>query len=308
MSVATGSAMAAREHPTFVEKAAAWSSWIFAGCVFSTIGWMAMAPDDPLGAVSLLTRRGAGLMLLQAAGLSVMTAALVTVVIGRRLPHAGTFAAGLGLAAASVRGGTTIEMLALGVDAAPDYQSTLAMQFAFEAGQWFAVLLAAAWTSSVVTRWCHGAAVPSRATPDPAGEYHRPNNTLQHFGITALGGFIVFLTLAQGWSGRSLEHGQACFMSWAAVSLAAYVAYRVAPVHTLGPSLLAVGGLAIAGYLWASFKAPSAGLPAIIPASPFLRVLPIQFVSVGFAAAVMMHWYMLHSPHESEPTAGDARD
>lgn len=306
MSVAAGTAMSVTAHPTLMEKAAAWSSWVFAGAVFLSVGWLAMAPDDPLNAVSLLARRGSMLMLLQAGGLAMITAALVTVVAGKRLPHAGTFAAGLGLAAASTRGGTTVQMLALGVDGSPDFQASLALRFAVEAGQWFAVMLAATATSVVVTQWCHCAALKRNRTDDPTTGYRRPTNAWPHFGITVVAGFFVFQVLSQGWAARSVQHGQACFVAAATVGIAAYLAYRVAPVGSPGPSLLGAGALAVAGYLWASFRSAPADLPAIVPASPFLRVLPIQLVSVGMSAAVAMYWYVLPALHETEHAPGDS--
>jgi hypothetical protein len=306
MSSAAGTAMSAGTHPTLVEKAAAWSSWIFAGAVFLSVGWIAMAPDDPLNAVSLLTRRGSLLMLLQAGGLAMVTAALVTVVVGKRLPHAGTFAAGLGLAAASTRGGTTVQMLALGADGSPDFQSSLALRFAIEAVQWFVVMLAATATSAVVSQWCHGAASKRNASDDTTAGYRRPTNAWQHFGITVACGFVVFLVLSQGWSARSVQHGQACFVAAATIGIAAYLAYRVAPVGSPIPSLLGAGVLAVVGYLWASFRSAPVELPAIVPASPFLRVLPIQMVAVGIAAAVAMYWYVLPSLHETGQPSGDS--
>lgn len=306
MSMAAGTAMSVIVHPTLLEKLSAWSSWIFAGAVFLSVGWMAMAPDDPLNAVSLLTRRGSLMMLLQAGGLAVMTAALVTVVVGKRLPHAGTFAAGLGLAAASTRGGTTVQMLALGVDGSPDFQSSLALRFAVEAAQWFVVMLSATATSAVVTHWCHDAAAKRQRSDEPTAGDHRPTQVWRHFGITVLAGFFVFQVLSQGLAARSVQHGQACFVAAATIGIAAYFAYRVAPVGSPIPSLFGAGVLAVGGYLWASFRSAPAGLPAIVPAGPFLRVLPIQLVSVGMAAAVAMYWYVLPALHETEPTSADS--
>jgi len=309
MSNAAGPAMIARAHPTFLEKAAAWSSWLFAGAIFLTLGWMAMAPDDPLGAVSLLTRRGSLLMLLQAAGLAMVTAALVTAVVGRRLPHAGTFAAGLGLAAASTRGGTTVQLLLLNLGASADVQPALAVRCAFEAGQWFAVMLIATGTSIVVGRWCHGSARVPSAEWQSQRDAPIPSSKMQHFAITLVAGFFVYQILSQGWSARSIQHGQACFVVAASVFIAAYLAYRVVPVGSPVPSMLAAGVLAVIGYAWASFRSTPVGLPPIIPASPFLRVLPIQFVGVGVAAAVATYWYILPSLTEvdvpaAEPNAG----
>lgn len=303
MSASAGSAMGTRAHPTFFEKAAAWTSWLLAGAIFLTLGWMAMAPDDPLGAVSLLTRSGSVLMLVQAAGLALVTAALVTVIVGRRLPHAGTFAAGLGLAAASTRGGTTVALLLSHLDPSADSQPALAVRCAMEAAAWFSVMLIALGTSIAVGRWCHGTPPVSDASSHSLRDYRRPSNALQHFAITLVAGFFVYQILSQGWSARSIQHGQACFVVAASVGIAAYLAFRVAPVGSPIPSMLAAGCLAVIGYLWASFRSTPAGLPPIIPASPFLRVLPIQFVSVGVASAAATFWYLLPSLLEVDVSA-----
>lgn len=315
MNTAPGTAMSVHSHPSFFEKASSWAAWALAGAVFLTVGWMAMAPDDPLGAVSLLTRRHPMLMLVQAGGLAAITAALATVVVGRRLPHAGTFAAGVGLTAVSLRGGTTSHLLLLNADGSPDFQSALAVKFASEAAQWFVVLLIAVGTSAVVTRWCHSSSLNENSPPevesgqDAIAGYRRPSKGWRHFVTTLAAGFFAYQILSGGWAARSIQHGQACFVVAATIGVAAYLAYRISPVRSPVPSILAAGVLAVLGYLWASFRSAPAGLPAGIPVSPFLRVLPLQFVAVGAAAAVAMNWYMLPSTHEVDlPNEDPTRD
>ena len=44
---------------SLLEKTVTFISWALAGTIFLTVGWFALEPDDPLGAVTLLTREGA---------------------------------------------------------------------------------------------------------------------------------------------------------------------------------------------------------------------------------------------------------
>ncbi len=288
MSDAPSSVMSARHHPTLVDRAAFWSSWLLAGAVFLTIGWLAMAPDDPRGAVSILTRGGGWMMLLQAAGLAAVTAALTTVIAGRRLPYVGAFAAAVGLASVSLRGWTTAYFLLQGAETPEVSQPALAGQFALEAMAWFVVMLIAVVISAVVTRWCFfsppgvgsGEEAPSGSIRDG----------LEHLLIVFGAGMVVFYTLSSQMAARSIQHGQSCFVVAATICMASYLAARIVPAPSVHWPIFAVGLLAGAGYGWAALHRVS-GLPAGVPANPFLRVLPIQFVSVGIAAAVAMFWY-----------------
>lgn len=270
-------------HLTLLDKAATWASWGMAGAIFLTIGWMVMAPDDPRGAVSLLTRHGGWTMLLQAAGLAVVTAGLATVVAGRKLPHVGTFAAAVGLTSVSLKGATTSYLL-IERAGADGPQTSLAMRLVVESLGWYAVMLAAYGVSTLVAKWCHPVTEPASVDADDA------SSGLKHTAITVLAGAIIFQIFAGAMGGRSVQHGQACFLAGATLYFAAYIAHRTAPVRSLFWSVVAVGALAVVGYAWARFRSPAAGMPASLPTSPFLRVLPIQFVAVGTAAVVAVFW------------------
>ena len=118
-----------------------------------------------------------------------------------------------------------------------------------------------------------------------------PIETLTFFGITLL----TFRVLSGGLSTRSVQHGQSCFMVAVSVCFGSYVAYWLVPVRSALWAILSVPFLAVGGYAWARLSPSPGGLPAGVPASAFLRVLPIQYISVGTAAAVAMFWY-LHRP------------
>jgi hypothetical protein len=287
-------------HLSLLDKAATWVSWALAGAIFLTVGWLAMAPDDPLGAVSVLTRHGAWMMLLQAAGLAAVTAALAAVIAGRRLPEVGTLAAALGLAAVSLRGATAGSLLIEWADVAPVSQSSLPLQLALEAIAWFTIIFLARSFSIAVGQWCFGACPePRRDRGDrSAGVWHGPKDSiadgLKHTLLAGGAALLTFKILSAGLSTRSVQHGQACFVVAASVCIGLYLAYWVVPVRSAVWSILSVPLLAVGGYVWARFGPAPGGLPASVPASPFLRVLPIQYISVGTAAAVAMFWYLVH--------------
>ena len=46
-----------------VDKTMTAASWVATGALFLTVGWIAMAPDDPQGVVSMFARRGSLAML-----------------------------------------------------------------------------------------------------------------------------------------------------------------------------------------------------------------------------------------------------
>ena len=121
------------------------------------------------------------------------------------------------------------------------------------------------------------------------------DDVLQEFpGLVAIG------VLSAGLSSRSIQHGQECVVVAAGVCIACYFAHRMVPVQSTLWSILAVGLTALAAYLWAGVRPAGSGLPQNIPSSHFLRVLPLQFISVGTAAAIAMFWYM-YAPEPPKP-------
>lgn len=292
-------------HLSFLDRAANWLAWALAGTIFLTVGWFAMAPDDPLGAVSVLTRRGAWSMLLQAAGLAAVTAALATVIAGRRLPEVGTFAAALGLAAVSLRGGTAGHLLIQWADVAPLKQSGLSLKLAMESIAWFVIIFIARGFSIAIRHWCFGGGGAQTNEPHALSSDELPRGAtfaihgVKHSLVAGGAALVIFKILSAGLSTRSVQHGQACFVVAASVCIALYLASWIAPVRSALWSILSVPLLAVGGYVWASFGSARDGLPASVPTSPFLRVLPIQYIAVGTAAAVTMFWYLNHPQRHS---------
>lgn len=318
-----------RPQLNLLDKATVWASLLLAGFLFLTVGWFAMEPDDPMGAVSLLTRDSSIIMLLQATALIVVTASLATALAGRKLADAGIFAAAVGLAAVSLRGGTVAYLLMQDGDDIGSTQRSLAMLFALEAVAWCAALVIAIGASGLLVRWCFLNSDPSDQREDDvaaqalgttsasdipgigvllfggAFEYQTGlSRGIRHALITTVVGLAAFYVLSTGTATRAMQHGQACFVVAASVYAGCYVAHRLSPARSALWSILAVGLMAVAGYVWSAFRPDVSGAPITAPNSPFLRVLPIQFVSVGTAVAVAMFWQMYVPPADTQPASG----
>lgn len=319
MSDGPGAIMVERAQPSLLDRATTVSAWALAGALFLTVGWVAMEPDDPLGAVSMLGRSGGGglLMLIQAGALAAVASGLATLIAGRRLTDVGTFATSIGLAAVSLRGGTAGALLMQNADVSSSFEHGLALKFAVESLCWFVVVLVAVGVSALVMRWCFGtprdapaadvgylsAAAPTVAGYDvprfsagwlgvPCGRQTGAAGGIRFTLVAAGLGVAAMALLSAGLSSRSIQHGQECFVVAAAVFIACYVTQRLLAVRSALWAVLAVGLMALAGYAWSAIRPTVAGLPPSIPSSHFMRVLPIQFLSVGTAAAVATFWYV----------------
>ncbi len=313
MNTSTSTPIADPPQLGFFERLGVWASWGMGGWIFLTAGWMIMRPADPLGPVSLFSGQSGLLVVALVAALSGVTAALATVIAGRKLVDAGTFSVALGLALVSLRGETAGYFVLQSIDPA---HAPKFWQLPLESLGWLLVIGVAICVSDVVMRWCHPKAVRELADPStdrvlavPAGFELRAFGSgaaartplriaLTHTVVVAVAGLIAFTVLSAGLATRAIEHGQACFVVAASVCVACYVAYRIAPVRSALWSILGVGLLTIGAYLWVTLTGSAGSNPPGVPASPFLRVLPLQYISVGTAAAVAMTWYA-HDPYRT---------
>ena len=117
-----------------------------------------------------------------------------------------------------------------------------------------------------------------------------PLEGLKHAALCGGLGLVALAALSASLTSRSIEHGQVCFVIFASVAIACYVAHRIVPIRSAGWSIAGVALMAVAAYLWAAVRPSVASLPPLVPSSHFLRILPIQFVSVGVAAAIFSAW------------------
>lgn len=280
----------APNHLTFLDKLALWVSWAAAAGIFLTLGWMAMAPDDPYGAVSLLQRSSSTSMWFQAAGLAVVASAVGTILVGRALPYAGPFAAAIGLAVVSLRG-RTAESLLIAARASELGTSGLAIQLLYESCAWIFVMVLAFLMAAAVMRWCYPGTLPHENVP-----IVRSNGLpLAAFApIAAVIGLLAFAIIGAGMNSREIRHTQVIFVVAAAIWLGCFFAYRIVPSRHIHWYMLTVLLMCVAGYVIAAMQRDSENLPLAVPPSNFLRVLPIQFVAVGAAACIAAYWSNLN--------------
>lgn len=299
-------------HLRLQDKALALAAWVLAAGIFGSVGWMAIEPYDPLGAVSLVTRSDTLTMIVSVLALSVVVSGLATALVGHRLPDAGAFAVATGLAVANLRGGTAGYLLinVAGPDAA--VRSTLAWKLAFEGLLWFAVIAAAVVVGGVVHRWMTGNRAVGRDTRyeetalaeaamlvpflDPLRGVDDDRSWIDGLKVTCLSliaAALIFRILVTGSPWRSIQHGQSYFALVAAFYLGGAIAYRYWRVRSVFWGCLAPPLLCFLGYVFSALGSPLKGPygdVASVPPSSFFRALPLEYVCVGTAAAIAAFW------------------
>jgi hypothetical protein len=295
-------------HLRFHDKALALAAWGIGVGVFASVGWMALEPADPRGAVSLVTADSVLLALAQTLALAAVVSGLATVLIGRKLPDAGVFAVSLGLAAVALRGATTSYLLINVAGPHADARSALAGKLAVGGLFWFLPILVAMIVAALVLRWYAGEDAGDGATSfremsladmpvlggllPEADERTKPSQGLKAMLLSFLVAAILFRLLATGSPLRSVQHGQSCFALVAAFYIGGLVAYRFFPVGSALWGCLSVPLLCLMGYIIAAMSSPPKGYNqlASVPPDIFYRALPIEYIGVGTAAAVAAFW------------------
>jgi hypothetical protein len=250
--------------------------------------------------------------------LAVGSGVVATLLAGRYLADVGTFSAALGLSIVSLCGNPAGALIVPVADVNRHYEFNLAATLAVESVAWFLVILACLIVTGFVTRWLlpregadqeEGRGVVWQDEQIPAigdvpwmshkiyGDRFQPRTSLdaglRHLGVAVVFALALMALLSAGLSTRTITHGQACFIVAASLAVASQMANRFAPVQSSFWSLLAVPLVAILGFAWAALRPGEANIPAILPSSHYLRILPIQYIAVGTAAVVMMSWYAL---------------
>ena len=308
--------LATSSPPTIQQRLLLHGAWTLTAAAFLSIGWAAVRPWDPCGPVSLLASDDPGRMVLAVLALAAVAAAMATVFAGRSYPDVGAFAVGLGLTAVSLRGQTMTYLLIQS-----DGRVQIILQLALESLFWFAVMLAAMICSAVVIRWMSPAsrdeqcAVPSSGTGQQEaihqmavagatrlirGSKHGDGSAddwatgAKHVIFIVVVSLIlirIFLFSASG-PDQAVRHGQACFAVAAAFYLAVGRAQASVPVNSTFWSCLAVPLVGLGAFCIALFMATriAEDIPACVPASSFLRVLPVTYIALGTSATLLARW------------------
>lgn len=322
--------MSIRRHLRLVDKLVLLTAFAVAAALFLSVGWMAVAPSDPQGAVSLLTHENPALMVVEALALAAVTASLATLIAGSRLPDVGVFAVALGLSLMSIRGGTATYLLITMADGDRGAERLLAGQLAGEAIIWSGVLFLSLVICGWVTRhFQNGVAVDAAgssqsaianppvqllelsATECPgvgrrlgvATDKNRPLVAklagLKTTLVTGLVAVFAFNVLVSGRLPQSIKHGQVIFAVCASFFLGVWISKMWFTCRTAFWSLLAVPIVAVLGYSWAVSANASGGKYAdlaSVPMSDFLRATPIAFIAAGAMGVLAARWMLSDNP------------
>ncbi len=298
-----------------------WASLALAAGLFATVGWAAMQPSDPLGAMSFVGHHRPIQTLAVGLALAVVAALLGEMLAGSRIAHFGVFTACFGLSALSLRGGSMRDLL-LRFDTTDNaVSSRLHMHLAGEALLWSAVVLVSCLASAWIVRWLRtdgdrrpdtvGATGgggsrkpvdgvrPTRSKPTAPPRSSRAAHLRDGLGalvaVTALAMLVIRVTAA-GSPVDPIRTGQVFFSVGAGFLVATWLAVQIFPNATFAWIVPAVPVVAIAGYLAATSSAGFSDdfLPyndvLAIPPNAFSRALPVEHVAAGILGLLLGLW------------------
>jgi hypothetical protein len=294
-------------HVRFVDKLR-----IVAGCAVAvwlmrTVGWYVISPaDSEMGLTFLLNDQPLisawiGILLL-----SLVSSVLGTVISGRRLPEAGMLVGCVGLAALVARGGTMQDVLAYhaGTDEASRQKLMLLMMV--DTGLWAAILVANWLAVTAAFRWLwkapfhfqltggQSSAKPSDGKAPDTAEHARAGWLAS--GATAIAALFLMYTAFGRQAEAPVLRGQifgALFLGFWVIVMAVryFVAIHDSRWYAAAPLLVALAAFAL-GYFNAdmSWALPPFRELASTPPHMLARALPVEYLTVGLAGAIMGFW------------------
>lgn len=233
-------------------------------------------------------------------GLTVVAGIAGTVIAGRRLAEAGMFAAMAGLAGLALQGGSMQSLLGYAVSPDTESRRSFMMWMGVDCLLWTA-LMVATWTAmSLIGRWLSADA----EADDPEMKSPAPSRSTWTTGwqatvVTAIVAmFIIWLTIART-PVAMIARGQVVAVIFFALYLGAMAARYFTGVSRAHWYVAAVPIVALVGYLvgylqadmswakgpWAAYK-----LLATTPPHALVRPLPIEYISIGVAGAIVGLW------------------
>jgi hypothetical protein len=304
---------------TFFEKLRVLAACSVAILLLWTLGWQLAHPSDP-GMALTLSRSGARVVAVwpALAVLAAISAAVGTAIIGRRLPEAGVLAAGIGLAAMSLRGGTMQALLGYEAGTQTGTRRALMMSLLLDTVLWTGVM-AVAWVAMLmVRRWLwsdmaapvvdaqevaaasKGAPAKKGSPPSAAGGLKTQAAGYIALGITIVVGLIVIWNTVSRTPVAVVQRNQVIASVAGGLFLGAmagrYFTGATEPLlYVLAAPAVAIVAF-ILGHLssdmsWAqgTIYQPFAAL-ATTPPHDLVRPLPVIYLTVGVAAALGGYW------------------
>jgi hypothetical protein len=301
---------------TFGDKVRVAAVCGLAMALFASVGWTVARPSDPEAAVSLLLEsRAWPAVLVSAIALAAVASAVATAVVGPVMAEAGSSAAAVGLAMLSTRGGTMTDVL-MYHGASASARRVLAPTLIAETLMWFAAIVAAWLVGGIVRNWLNGQAGAGEKPGGPQGRWARVHEAFVHLRDGLLGMIVcaviawVFISATISRSPESeIQRGQVFFSVGAGFLVAAAVGKQLwikGAACWYALSVVIVAGL---GYGWATLSPLASGVSdyyaklATTPPNDLFRALPIEYVGVGVAGAILGHW-MGQRMHESRVAKG----
>lgn len=278
--------------------------------ILYTMGWIAAQPSDPESAISFV-RSGRAIPGIWPAltVLTIVAGIIGTVIAGPRLPEAGLFAAAIGVAGLSIRGGSMCELLANESAILPDARQAFMKAMTVDVALWSALMLATwmavRWTYRWV--WMNEGTLPESQSGAESARSKDAKMAPAAYQLgwgaliasVILGLFIIWMTAGRDPVSPVLR-GQTIAAVAAGLYFGAMGGRYFTGVRDVRWYLLAVPAVALLSCLigyWSADMVWAQGTHyqyysslATTPTHDLARPLPIEFIAVGTAAALAGYW------------------
>ncbi len=279
--------------------------------LFMSLGMNVLKPWDPFGAISLLLVNNTFALIVRLIGILIATGILSTIIVSARLPFFGVFSAAVGIAwPISQTAGMDYLMVRLQVGKEFENSQFLWAYLAFETILWAIVLLVLVIVTLLVETWLNKTSgsddnlnlknhneITSKLTIKTIFAKDKIFNGIVSVISTAIFG-VIFISLFAA----SQSKGQIIFAVFAGMFLSAMISEQITPTnHPVWQTLSVILVALIAyGYSWFNPRPP--GLEAVLHIAPnnLARVLPIEYVFIGSAGAIMGVWYSYRLRHSKD--------
>jgi len=283
---------------TPIERLRAMFGVVLVGVLFvAFVGPLVLAPRDPVGCISVSSCRLGWWVIPICAVLSAALAVVVCCTSGAQVEELGVFGVTLGLSLAALRFDNAGYLWATMGQGEDTLRRGVAGIMAAESLGWLLVVVAAyAGSEWIIGRF----SLQPKIRTDPRREGRNGALTVLFMSIIAV---LLLQILSAGTEVAPVQTGQAYFACAASCYLAALIAYQLTGAQSPVWAYLAVGLVALVGYLWTVFSPtpmhPGRALSHLIHLSPtaFGRALPIHIIMVGTTAAVFGNWHQRQLTH-----------